>query len=371
MPSPISSRAVRLPLLFLVAAGCALPQSPSLEVRIVTETVPPGGLVQLKVALTDPHPISSGTMSTAFDSSFFDTISGIALFSPNGDTAAAVVVHGTSLKASFLSKLGAYGSTLDYPIMTIATRMKPGLPRGTHRQVSLDANGSTWQDLLGRNYPYTLKNGTIVVDGNSYISDIVPGGGALPAGYVVKILGGGFTPFTRLFIDGVKLSRVQYAGPAEIDVTLAEAADLTGARVRLQTPGSPLVTYYSYLRPASVGSSTLPLLAATVPVFSRDTAVTGFLPVSANGFTAVAFQNSSLAPVSLNLDLLSATGAVTAIAAVTLPPASRYARELSEIFGSAAPAGGGVRFSAGAGIQALGLAGDNAAGIVKPVAFLP
>ena len=69
----------------------------TVEVRVDNETVPSGGLIQLKVGLTDPHPISTGKMSAGFDSGFFDSIDGISLFSPTGDVAGAAVVQGTQI----------------------------------------------------------------------------------------------------------------------------------------------------------------------------------------------------------------------------------------------------------------------------------
>jgi hypothetical protein len=53
----------------LLAAGAEAPFA-GVELTIPNETVPPGGMLQLKVQITEPAPISKGGQRTAFSSTF-------------------------------------------------------------------------------------------------------------------------------------------------------------------------------------------------------------------------------------------------------------------------------------------------------------
>ena len=53
------------------------------ELKVSDEIVPRGGIAQVKVALTDPSPISSGGTGIFFDPGVFGAIEGIAAFSPD------------------------------------------------------------------------------------------------------------------------------------------------------------------------------------------------------------------------------------------------------------------------------------------------
>jgi hypothetical protein len=96
-----------------VFACCA--QVP-LECAVGNETVPAGQLVQLKLSLTDPRPISTGKLlMDPLDSALFGDILGIALFADAGDVAGAALVQGGQISARFTSPKATFGNTLDYP----------------------------------------------------------------------------------------------------------------------------------------------------------------------------------------------------------------------------------------------------------------
>ena len=69
----------------LCVAG-AWGQTLPVEIKVANETIPPGGTVQLKVLLTEPRPIMTGTKSFDMDEGTFDGFYGISLNSPGGDT---------------------------------------------------------------------------------------------------------------------------------------------------------------------------------------------------------------------------------------------------------------------------------------------
>src|SRR5258708_38463222 len=121
-------------------------------------------------------------MAFGLDTATFGSIEGIALFSPAGDVAGAAVVHGVSITANFTSPKQSFGSSLDYPLMTIVSRTNPATPVGKKTTVVVDLGSSFWNDLLGVNYPATVKPGTITAGRGRAGGRDVPGGGRLPAG---------------------------------------------------------------------------------------------------------------------------------------------------------------------------------------------
>ena len=138
----------------LIGLACAIvcaAQVP-IEVRVADETVPPGGLVQLKLMMTDPRPISVGKMSlTALDPNVFGDVVGVALFSDLGDVAAAAVVQGGKVSAQFATDsrftsdpTRTYGQDGDYPLMTVVVGTKANTPVGTQKQVTIDPGASLW-----------------------------------------------------------------------------------------------------------------------------------------------------------------------------------------------------------------------------------
>ena len=70
------------------------------------------------------------------------------------------------------------------------------------------------------------------VGGSLSIQDVVPGGGLVPAGTLVRIDGTGFTPATTLQIDGVSVSSTQFVNSREFNFTLGVPTDLTGFEFR-------------------------------------------------------------------------------------------------------------------------------------------
>jgi uncharacterized protein (TIGR03437 family) len=359
-------------VVLLAACTAALAAAAGFEVRVSDETVPAGGLVQLKISLTDPQPISTGKMGVALEESIFDLIEGITLFSDTGDVSGAALVQGGQISARFTSPRGTFGTLPDYPLMTVVARTNPAAPVGTTTQVSLDPGRSFWADLLGNGYTAIIKPGTVMIGGSLSVSNVAPGGGIVPAGFVVKVLGTGFTPATRVAVNEVSLASVKYISPTELDVTPAQAAQMDGKRVRVENPDGSRVTYFSYLRATAIGVSSHPVLAKTTPIFPVKSLSLGFLTVTAGNspgsFQGLALQNANLSSVDIAVDLLSAAGQTLSHNTTILPAGFRYVRELSELFGvMSAPAGSTVRVSSSAPIQMLGLSSDESGTSVIPV----
>ena len=145
--------------------------------------------------------------------------------------------------------------------MTVALRLKPTVQNGQVFGVALDQSASFWRNLLGLPIAVELKPGSITVGGSVSITNVVPGGGVLPAGGTFRILGMGFSPQTKVQLNPLKASSIQYVSPGEIRVTVKDGGVLDGTKIQVSNPDNSSDTYYSYLRGVPVGASARPLLA--------------------------------------------------------------------------------------------------------------
>jgi len=333
-------------------------------------------MAQMKVLMTSPMPISSGGMYMDMSSVDFASIDGIALFNAAGDVNGAAVVNGGKVNMQFTSPNGTFGSTLDYPITTLALRLNPTAQNGQVFGVSLNQSASFWRDLLGLPIAVELKPGDITVGGSVSITNVVPGGGSLPAGGTFRILGMGFSPQTKVQVNPLKASSIQYVSPEEIRVTVKDSGVLDGTKIQVSNPDKSADTYYSYLRGVPIGVSARPLLARTVPAFSNRTMFEAMLPstisplVNGDYFTAIALQNPGAADAVVTVESHAADGAVTGSTTVTLSSGSRLTREVAELLGSALPTGSYLRVVSAQPVQALGLLGNDQTGVVIPVAMV-
>ena len=265
------------------------------------------------------------------------------------------------------------GNNIDYPILTIAMPVKATAIPGETAPLTLDPSFSQWIDPTGQIYPVLLTNGTVTVGGTLSISNIVPGGGVVPAGTKIAILGMGFQPDSKVQVNEAILATQTYVSSTEIDVTLTTGVNMTSRRVRVTKPSTnELATYYSYQRVKSTGKSSNPLLAATVPLFAQSKwTVAYFKPVlNASLFTGLALQNETAIPAYVRLKLLASNGTVLATYSLAVQPGRRISRDLREFFLGVVPATGTrlkVKVTSGPPIQVLGLLGDSVLRTVDPV----
>ena len=351
-----------------VAAQIALP-----TIRVSSETVPAGGMAQMKVLLTSPKPITSGNMDLDMSDVSFDSIDGIALFNSAGDVGGAAVVNNGKVNVQFTSPKGTLGVDADYPLLTVALTLSKSAIPGQSFPVTLNPSASVWDDLLGAPIAFEFQQGKITVGGSVSITNVVPGGGTLPGGATFSIFGTGFTPQTKVSLRGINASNIQYISPTQFLVTLRETGTLDGALITVQNPDNSIDTYYSYMRGVPVGQSTRPLLAQTTPVFSIATANEAILPptissqVNADYFTGLALQNPNAATASVTVEAHSANGGLIGSQAVTLTSGARISREVSEWFGVTLPTGGYLHVVSAQPVQVLGLLGNDSTGVVLPI----
>ncbi|HYU46521.1 MAG TPA: IPT/TIG domain-containing protein [Terriglobales bacterium] len=343
------------------------------ELTVPNETVPPGGMLQLKVQITEPTPISKGGQKATFSSTFLGAVQGIALFSPAGDASGTALLSNGSAHFSLHSPIFDMGSNIDYPIVTIAMPVKATAIPGATVPLTLDPSFSEWADPTGQLYPVLLTNGSVTVGGTLSISNLVPGGGVVPAGTKIAVFGMGFRPNSKVNVNEALVATKTYVSSNEIDITLTTAVNMTSRRIRVTKPSTnEVTTYYSYQRTTPAGKSANPLIAATVPLFAQSKwTVAHFRPVlNVSRFTGVALQNEAAVASNVRLTLFAANGTVLAAHSLTIQPSKRFSRDLRELFLGVVPATGTklkVKVTSGPPIQVLGLLGDSVLRTVDPV----
>jgi hypothetical protein len=377
LPSRFHTCMIRIAILSLLListtglfAGDDPPFS-GVELSIPDETVPPGGMLQLKVQITEPKPISKGGQKARFAGKMLGAPLGIALFSPSGDASGTALVSKGSVQFSLSSSLIDMGNNVDYPIVTIAMPVKATAKEFQTADLTLDSSFSDWQDPKGKNYLVMLNNGTMTVGGTVSISTVVPGGGLQPAGTKIAIQGMGFQQNSKVQIDEAKFKNQTYVSPHEIDVTLSKAVNMTSRRVRVTSQNTnETVSYYSYARTVATGRSTHALIAATVPLFSQSTWSLGYLKpvISGSQYTGLAVQNPTAIAASVTLQLLSTNGSVLKTKLINLAAYHRISRDLTEFFAGATPSNGTtVKMTSSVPVQVLGLLVDDTLGTVDPI----
>jgi hypothetical protein len=353
-------------LLFAGGPGSSAPRQVSLH--IPNETAPPDGVAQMKFMVTEPTPISSGKPALSYDDTVFDSVLGVELFNPIGSVNGVAMIQGPNLSVQYTNS-NAYQGT-DYPIMTIALHVRPDALPGSQTQFSLDPSSVWVEGLLGTASPKPAPPATITVGGSISITNVVPGGGLLPAGSVVSVRGIGFEPQTQVQLN-IKASSIAVISPQEIQITLAEATDMTGKKIQVVNPDGSQDTYFSYMRGIMVGNSARPLLAGAVPIFSTATysyaVFAALAPPSDTLFTGLALQNPGQAPANITVALYSPLGVPLGSSSISLAYGYRMMREISELTGGAKPVFGSyVVVSSPQPVQVFGFAGDDTTGSVSP-----
>ena len=323
----------------------------------------------MKFLNTEPTPISSGRPHGLFDETMFDDVLGIQLFNSLGDLNGVALVGGPSISLAFVSN-GALQGT-DYPVMTIALHVRASAVVGSTTQFDLDSS-STFDVNATPAMVKPIAPATVTVGGSISIVNVVPGGGLLPAGSVVKVYGLGFHSRTQVQLSNVHTQSIAVVSPTEIDMTLAQPTDMTGKKIQVVNPDGSQDTYFSYLRGINMGVSTCSLINSAVPIFSSVThsqaVFSSIAPALPSQVSGIAVQNPELIPVNVTVFLYSARHTLLGRATLPIPPGYRAMREFHELTGAAATPGSYAVVSASAPIQVFGFLADNAARTFTPFA---
>src|SRR5262249_45167377 len=125
-------------------ASCTL-STQHVSLHIPNESSPPGGVVQMKLMVTEPTPISGG--GPRLNTPKGTAVRGIHLFNPAGDVEGVATLNGSLVSILYVTSNGTQGN--DYPIMTVALQIPASTAVGTQTQFNLDQS-STWNlGLLG------------------------------------------------------------------------------------------------------------------------------------------------------------------------------------------------------------------------------
>jgi len=371
---PIAPALALMCVLALVYPSPSVAQNnPEIYPRVSDERSPPGGMIQLKVKLTIPEPIITGDANVEGQGGAQGPLGppqGVALFAEEGDVSGAAVVRGQQVSIRFLSRHGTFGTDEDSPIIVVSMPVRPDAAPGQIAPLNLDPSTSFWVTPSGQLYEQEVQPGTFTVGGSVAISNVVPGGGLLPAGATVTISGMGFQPGASVEIDDVKLVSTRYVGPTQLEVVLADGIEMHGRRICVRNRDRSGAMYYSYLRAAALGESRVPLLAATVPIFSTRTFTQSFFfPVlDRHLFLGMAFQNPNPRRALITIELFSAARQLISSSRFTLPSQTRISREISEYLSEFDPRHGDyLRVSSNVPVQVIGLIGNVAEGTVVPV----
>jgi IPT/TIG domain-containing protein len=374
-----STRALRgraysaLLVLALCAAVAYAPQAYGqvpIELVVSNATVPPGGMLQFTVSLTEPQPIRRGTPVLAFASTLLGPAQGLSIYSLAGDAIGAAVVRGGNVKMIVNSAQLDYGMDLDAPVVAISIPVLSTALPGQTVNLNLNPN-SIFLDPNGNPYPTLVTQGMLTVGGTLSISNIVPGGGVAPVGSIVKILGMGFQTDSKVNINNALISSTHFVSSNEIDVVLAADTQMDGQRVRVENPSSKeMAVYYSYLRTKPLGKSAFPLLAKTAPLFSQALYQKGyFRTVAGTTYLGVAAQNANAQSANITIKLFSATNTLLGSTSVSLPPAMRFSRSVWELFPNVTPTNNLiVKMVSDIPVGMLGLLADTYTKTVAPLA---
>lgn len=366
----------------VIARNVIANDGPGLSLRIADEAAPAGSIVQIKVEVTEPKPISTGRGK--IKATGVSTVVGIVLMNRDQDTYGVAVVDGGELSFNITSPTNLFGTAADYPILGIAGTVR-NASLGTSFPMTIDPSAIGFVDPAGAAYPTEIANGTLTVANGVAISDVSPGSAVVPAGGTVRISGTNFTPNTRIRLGEVAIAEQRFINSQRIDVVLAQTANMHGLRIRARNDernDRSESEYFSYERTTQIGRSNDAILSKAVPLFAPMTytaatvelpkrATSGrrravrpaFEPAAAPAKTlGFALQNLQGSTATASVELLDKAGNPYAVNTLTVDPDHYLVRELSEIFGTVSPPAA-FRIRSNVPIQILGLTAETSTGI--------
>jgi hypothetical protein len=344
------------------------------ELRFGNEMIPAGGTVQAKLALTNPRPIMGGGGSFNRSLGLMDEVFGISIFSPAGDAYGVAQLVNGSVAITVASPLASLGTNLDYPFLTIAGHVNDTAALGA--TMPLDLSNVTLVDPTGASISSSAKPGLLTVGGSISVNNIVPGGGAWPAGTIVRVLGTGFSRSTSLNRTSFKISSWNVVSDSEIALVLGSQVKMDNQFVILSNPDKSTVTYFSYIRGVESAKSSVPVVASLMPMFpslvySQVQLQQNSRGINNNLSTALSIQNPNPAAVTVRLEAETPAMGKIAETTMTLNFGEKITRDLGEFFGLQLDPGTTVKASSSLPVQFLGFVADPATGATTPFAPAP
>ena len=380
------------------------------SIKVGDAQVPPGGIYQYQLLLTEPKPIGNGSARPTMPSGSTGTVRGVAVNDPSGQAVGIALVNQSVNPPSFAVSIKApnlpnptMGTDVSYPLFTMTMPVNSSATLGASLPVNLDASNTSFLDGNGALYPQEITGGTLSIGGTISITDVIPGGGLLPDRTTLRILGIGFTSNTRIQIEGTTIffnaQDTRFISPNEIDVTLCNGTidpaaiscphsspspdgtgatfQLDGERVRATNKDTNEVKeYFSYQRTDDEsGASGNSLVLEVHPMFSRILYSRGFIPYQADAthFTGMSVQNTSAQDATFNVELLDSGGNPLPNSAqgVVVRAGKKITRDIGDwvpVITGGTPVRVRVTVASGpAQLQMLGFTGDTVAGTVTPL----
>jgi hypothetical protein len=358
-----------------------------LSLRISDEEAPAGSIVQIKIDVTEPKPISTGRGKVKVKG--ITGVEGIALMNHGQDTYGVALVDGDELTFFIQSPSSLFGTPGDYPIVAIAGTVA-NASIGTTFPLTMEPGALRFEGPNGAEYPLEIKNGQLTVANGISIGDVTPGSTVVPAGGVVHISGTNFTPDTRLQLSETSIAQTRFINSHQIDVVLGQTTDMHGLRIRARNDKSES-TYFSYERTSAIGASADSVLSRTVPLFApsmytnatidlpkvatrkrravghslaatKGSATQGFA-TQGSGSTTLGFalQNLNDSAASASVELLNASGFVYATNTIAIGPGQYLVRAIPEVFGTVVSPSS-IRIRSSVSLQVLGVLADHSTG---------
>src|SRR6267142_2293244 len=348
----------------LAVAALAVPSSALAVEGVYCLRVPPGRTVQIRVPPTDPNeptPIVVDQLGP--------DIGGMGVVLRGAPEAAGTaLIDGGSAVIRTVSPLAA-PELPSNPVIAVTISVSDQASAGV--TVNLTSGGglpSGPDSAAMACLPDLAEQAQAVATPAVSITDVQPGGGLLPAGSVVAVVGAGFQPEAQVLVEGVPLASTTWVDSSRIEVITAADAQHDGSMVSVTNPDLTSATSYASLRTTDLGKSPIPLLASTEAIFPVRTLSSALFAAPVSGtFFALALQNPGPADSIVSVELWYA-GLAIASATVTLPPGTKVSREVSELFPGVIPgAKSALAVTAIVPVQMLGISGNEADRSVTPV----
>jgi len=219
----------------------------------------------------------------------FQTIVAAEVFSATGDVSGIGFVDTVGeFTVAFSSPSGGVGRVPNLPLMELTLTLDKAHTIGIDLSSSFtDPDGKTF--VLSAN---AIQPGSIAAGGTLTIQNMTPGGGIVPPGLAMQIIGTGFTSDTTVSMDGVSVASTSFISPTLITVTLAAPIEMTGKHLHLQNSDGQQVDYWCWL-----GSGLGPIF----PVISTTSATLGPFEAAPGFYASLEFQNPSSAPIDVTI----------------------------------------------------------------------